>query len=247
MWTRPLCFALLMASAALACGSDANIVGSVELPSDASATPDVSATLEAGADADATATLDAAAIGRYGAAVRGGAEGPACKIPPAVSSVAAGSSCHAVSPWHGLPLVAPCGSYFYEMSCSPGEAAPALSMGCFGIGGDLAGDTSYCCPCEGVSACVSVDLSTYDRSCVSDSDCIAVIGGTLCAGTCACAANAAINIDGQSRYLQTVAAQLSPISLECNGCPPDARVLCIQGLCGYCLGDGLGDFGGCSP
>jgi hypothetical protein len=245
MWARPLCVALLLSSAALACGSDFDTAGRLD-PSDASATPDTTATPEAGADVDATARRDAAAIVKDGAAARGAAALVACRIPPALSGVVAGSSCQPVSPWHGLPLTGPCGSSFYEMSCSR-AAIPEPSMSCFETGGDLAGDTSYCCPCEGVSACVTVDPSTYDRACASDSDCMAVIGGTLCAGACACPANAAINVDGQSRYQQTISV-LPPISFECNGCPPEApRVLCIQGLCTYCPRAALGDFTGCSP
>jgi hypothetical protein len=245
MWTRPLCVVLLLTSAALACGSDASIAASVDPPSDAGAAPDTTATPEAGADADATTTLDAAAIVKDGAAADG-ANGAACKVPPASSSVVSGSSCQAVSPWHGLPQAGPCGSHFYEMSCSQG-ATPDPTMSCFETSADLTGETSYCCPCEGVSACVTVDPSTYDRSCGSDSDCMAVIGGTLCAGSCACPSNAAINVDGQSRYQQTIAA-LPPISFECNGCPPEApRVLCTQGTCTYCPRGALGDYSGCSP
>ena len=239
MWTRSLSVAPLVASAALACGSDANIAGPLD-PSDAA--PDMTATPEAGADVDATARVDAAAVVKGAAA----ADAAACKIPAAASSVVAGSSCQPASPWHGLPLMGLCGSSFYEMSCGQG-ATPDPTMSCFETGSDLAGDSSYCCPCEGVSACVTVDPSTYDRSCGNDADCMAVISGTLCAGACACPANAAINVDGQSRYQQTIAV-LPPISFECNGCPPEApRVLCVQGVCTYCPSGALGDFSDCSP
>jgi hypothetical protein len=241
----PPCVAPLLASAALACGSDASVAGPLD-PSDADTTPDTTATPGAGADVDATARVEAAAIVKDGAVADGGADGPACKIPAAVSSVVAGSSCRPASPWHGLPMVGPCGSSFYEMSCSQGTI-PEPSTSCFETGSDLAGGTSYCCPCEGVSACVTVDPSTYDRSCGSDSDCMAIIGGTLCAGACACPDNAAINVDGHSRYQQAIAV-LPPLSFECNGCPPQApRVLCIQGACTYCPHGALGDFSDCSP
>jgi hypothetical protein len=80
---------------------------------------------------------------------------------------------------------------------------------------------------------VNVDLSTYDRSCGTDSDCVGVFGGKLCAGQCACFADDAINVDGLSRYQQATAAQYPPISYDCNGCSPTARVLCIQGVCTY--------------
>jgi hypothetical protein len=245
MWTRPLCVAALVASAALVYGCQDGVAGSPSTASDAHATPDVTASQDAGADA--TATVDAAAIVECGA-IDSGPDAAACKIPAAASSGEAGASCQPGT-WE-LPGPPPCGSYFYVMNCDP-RATPDSSMGCFGVGYGLDGGTSYCCPCEGVSTCVNVDLSTYDRSCRSDSDCVAVFGGTSCAGTCDCGPNAAINVAGQCRYqssYQQAFATVPPVSFECNGCPPDApRALCIEGVCMYCPRGALGDLDGCSP
>jgi len=78
---------------------------------------------------------------------------------------------------------------------------------------------------------VNVDVSTYDRSCSSDLDCISIWGGVTCPGGCLCAANAAVNVDELARYERTL-APLPPIA--CN-CPvvqaPNA--VCVNGLCTY--------------
>jgi hypothetical protein len=85
-------------------------------------------------------------------------------------------------------------------------------------------------------ACVNVDLSRYDRSCKSNSDCMAVTSGTICRPGCegACP-NAAINVDDKARYFEALAPLqvYGPDPCECGFIPaPDAY--CIQGLCIYC-------------
>lgn len=88
-------------------------------------------------------------------------------------------------------------------------------------------------PCQATeSACVNVDLSTYDRSCRSNSDCIPVVGGMTCPSGCACP-NAAINASGRAHYEQTM-ARLRPVNGDCS-CANDRtpNPVCVQGACTY--------------
>jgi hypothetical protein len=77
--------------------------------------------------------------------------------------------------------------------------------------------------------CVNVDLSTYDLSCKSDSDCIEITSGEICSGSCACGGST-INADGQARYDQ----QLSQVDLAPCGCPAFGVARCITGTCTLC-------------
>jgi hypothetical protein len=89
--------------------------------------------------------------------------------------------------------------------------------------------------------CVTIDLSSYDRSCESDSDCTAVAQGTHCNFDCegACP-NAAINVRGQTCYEQMLPQPypLQPVPFcECGNLPyPLTR--CIDGLCTFCARPG---------
>jgi len=111
-------------------------------------------------------------------------------------------------------------------------AVPESSLGCVEEPAtDTLGDTYYCCPCVGSDAgtgCVNVDLSTYDRSCSSDSDCIAITSGVICPGNWLCS-NATVNADGQRRYEQTIAL-LPPVgpNFHCRRGPPP---VCVRGVC----------------
>jgi hypothetical protein len=77
--------------------------------------------------------------------------------------------------------------------------------------------------------CVYVDLTTYDLSCKSDSDCIQITSGEICSGECTCGGSA-INADGQAQYDQ----QLSEITLAPCGCPAIGVPRCITGTCTLC-------------
>lgn len=104
----------------------------------------------------------------------------------------------------------PCGPRPQEPSCGATADAQALPKGC-----------------------VTIDVSTYDRSCRTDSDCMP-IAITVCPG-CGCP-DAAINVDGRKRYTDTI-AQVPPPSppyLVCN-CPndPAVDVRCDKGACAY--------------
>jgi hypothetical protein len=79
--------------------------------------------------------------------------------------------------------------------------------------------------------CIYIDVTTYDVSCHADSDCIAIAGGMVCNGVCP--PNAAINVDGQTRYDIAVFRQ-GPGSLPGWGssCASAGNARCVQGPCG---------------
>jgi hypothetical protein len=86
------------------------------------------------------------------------------------------------------------------------------------------------------AGCVYVDLSTYDRSCKADSDCIDITPGSICPGSCACG-GAAVNIDGQARYQ----AAIKSVGLGFCQCPIAGPSYCVMGECTHCnLGSGQG-------
>jgi len=80
------------------------------------------------------------------------------------------------------------------------------------------------------SACVDVDLATYDRSCQYSADCIGITPGVLCPGSCTCG-GAAVNVSEQLRYQNTI-LQLGT-STECP-CVAGPAVACIQNECSLC-------------
>jgi hypothetical protein len=94
-------------------------------------------------------------------------------------------------------------------------------------GGDRAdGPTADAGATDG-GLCVNVDLSTYDRSCDTASDCIYIAAGTICSGACACG-NAVVNAAGQARYQQTLAPL--PRGPVCH-CPNEPIPQCVEGEC----------------
>jgi hypothetical protein len=82
--------------------------------------------------------------------------------------------------------------------------------------------------------CVTIDASSFDRSCGNDSECLAVYAGVLCAGyNCICAAGGAINANEQARYEALVASVPAGSGPHC-GCPFLGRAHCLQGQCVFC-------------
>jgi hypothetical protein len=92
--------------------------------------------------------------------------------------------------------------------------------------------------------CNTIDLSWYDRSCLADSDCVAVeVGGGICSGQCFCY-NAAINVRDRACYERSVPPPVVEDAPSCRNCffaadpscdrvyDPPAR--CINGMCTYC-------------
>lgn len=78
--------------------------------------------------------------------------------------------------------------------------------------------------------CVDIDLSSYDRWCHSDSDCMLVRSGVSCPSDCLCP-NAAINVDGRMRYEVTIAPARST-RVVCN-CPNEPAPSCNKGECTF--------------
>jgi len=77
--------------------------------------------------------------------------------------------------------------------------------------------------------CVNVDLSTYDQSCSQASDCIVILTGDVCDGTCGCGGSP-VNISGQARYDQAI----SGVSFAPCGCPAEFPPECVAGQCVIC-------------
>jgi hypothetical protein len=90
--------------------------------------------------------------------------------------------------------------------------------------------------------CVTVDLSTYDHSCVTDNDCTLARGGTICTDQCSCGSTP-INVSGEARY-QTALAGLQLEDCQC-GFPGVLR--CVENSCTLCTGDLENDPPGCRP
>jgi hypothetical protein len=83
------------------------------------------------------------------------------------------------------------------------------------------------------ATCVNIDVSTYDTSCQTDSDCINVSAGKICSGyNCLCG-GATINADGQARYNAALASVEAGPGPYC-GCPYFGRPRCLQAQCVYC-------------
>jgi hypothetical protein len=86
-------------------------------------------------------------------------------------------------------------------------------------------------PNSDAASCVTIDVSTYDRSCQQASDCVTISAGTFCDGECGCGGST-INADGQSRY----AAQLASITQGDCFCPNEPTPECIENVCTICTG-----------
>jgi hypothetical protein len=83
------------------------------------------------------------------------------------------------------------------------------------------------------ATCVDIDVSTYDRSCQTDSDCINVSAGMICSGyNCLCG-GAAINAGEQDRY-NAALASVQPGPGPYCGCPYFGRPRCLKAQCVYC-------------
>ncbi len=79
------------------------------------------------------------------------------------------------------------------------------------------------------SACVDVDLATYDQSCQSASDCMGITAGVLCPRACTCG-GAAVNVAERLRY-QTTVARLGTLACPCAAPAP---IACVQNRCTVC-------------
>jgi hypothetical protein len=141
-----------------------------------------------------------------------------CCLAPAAAedaSVSAGALCAAAG---GQCLVGGvCASVTTDQSCGPG-ADCCLDVTC-------APDVHYDIPPKG---------SSYDQSCTTDSDCLAVGFGDACL-VCeiGCVANAAISKSAEAQYRSDV-AKTPANGVDC-GCPEElpGGPCCIGGMCQF--------------
>jgi hypothetical protein len=97
--------------------------------------------------------------------------------------------------------------------------------GCSDLDAQMSPDSS---PLDG-GQCIDIDLSTYDQSCVTSSDCIEITSGLICQGNCSCGGST-INQSGQSRYDQAI----NSIVTEDCPCSFNGGPKCLQGECVMC-------------
>jgi hypothetical protein len=212
----------------LGCGSRADIADVLRGLNDGGAGADATATPDAGSMQDATAIVDAGDIAEDDAA---GTDWTSCAVPPTALGIGVGraSSCFVATAGVFEHAASRCRSAEYPMYCFATQAPPSSSLGCHGVMA-VDGGVYYCCPCADAGpACVNVDLSTYDRSCSRDSECmtISTTGIACCIGSCSAAA---INADSGARYWQAIAGLPS---CGLSGCPNDQGPACIHGMCTY--------------
>ena len=146
-------------------------------------------------------------------------------IPDINSGAALGKAC-----W-------PEGAYCTDEACDPcTQNCPAVS--CMNGVWKQAVNTALCTADAGTQ-CGEIDGSSFDQSCQSDSDCVAVTAGTFCAGAAQCLCGVdAINAKDQSQYqqqLSAIEAQNPPGPGGCN-CPFFGKPRCIAGHCQMCGG-----------
>jgi len=88
-------------------------------------------------------------------------------------------------------------------------------------------------PAADASLCVDIDPSSYDTSCRTDSDCVLINGGRICAGYDCLCGNATINVSGRARYETVFNAIPLGAGPRCS-CPALNTPHCIQGACILC-------------
>jgi hypothetical protein len=80
------------------------------------------------------------------------------------------------------------------------------------------------------SACVDIDLSTYDQSCNVPTDCILIQTGEVCSGQCSCGGSP-VSASEQSRWEEAT----SGIMFSACNCPAEFPIECRQ------IGQGVGN------
>ena len=93
------------------------------------------------------------------------------------------------------------------------------------LDGEVA-DTRSDVSTDDASACVDIDLSTYDTSCMLASDCVDITAGELCSGSCRCGGSA-VNQSEQARYDKATAG----LRLGLCPCPAELPPLCVGNKC----------------
>ncbi len=80
------------------------------------------------------------------------------------------------------------------------------------------------------SPCV-VRASTYDQTCTSAADCVAVFDGNVCSAQCRCQ-NSGINRSDLARYQANFPHADGGLACPC----PAQMIACLSGLCAPCNG-----------
>jgi hypothetical protein len=119
------------------------------------------------------------------------------------------------------PANTTCDVYF----CPTTAPTYATSCSC-GSDGQWVGLCAASCPAE---TCVDIDLSTYDTACTKASDCITILAGEVCSGSCDCF-GPAVSASEQSRYDQAVSGI---VFAECP-CVSPGPLECVAGTCVLC-------------
>jgi hypothetical protein len=81
------------------------------------------------------------------------------------------------------------------------------------------------------SACVDINLASYDQSCKKTSDCISITSGEICSGQCNCGGST-INKSGEGQYESAI----SGLTLEDCPCVEEGSPTCVLGMCVMCGG-----------
>ena len=108
---------------------------------------------------------------------------------------------------------------------------PVAFAACGGRALEQGGGAPDSGPNTDAATCVTVDVSTYDRSCTRASDCITISAGTLCDGDCRCGGST-VNADGMAAYDSAT----SSLSLGDCFCPSTPAPQCIDNQCTICTG-----------
>jgi len=177
---------------------------------------------------DATATVqdDAMLEGGSNADVPGAA---VCHVPESVAALPMPGCAVALPPYNSG-----CGASEFAVGCGESVSFTPPEE-CFDPYPFCNGGPGYCCPCLGAdagAACVNIDPSSYDRSCRSDSDCVLMTSGSICAPRGCLCPNAAINVNDWNGYWQAVSAlPQSPAPCRCGDSFDSPRAVCSHGVC----------------
>jgi hypothetical protein len=125
------------------------------------------------------------------------------------------------------------------------DASACVAAGGFCASGDVSGcrigpqdcgfPGGFCCdpiiPYEGCHD-GGIKASSYDQSCTSDSDCVAVAEGDSCLACAFSCPNAVINPGALAKYRSDIAsAPHAAFALACFGCPIVTGPCCLGGSC----------------
>jgi hypothetical protein len=144
-----------------------------------------------------------------------------------VNQAAAGrinSELPAMAPGLGCACGAPAGLTCIQGQC--GFRSPDWDAGEPDSGAEDAGDGGGVEGGPDASTCVDVPYSDFSTSCNVPSDCVVILVGEVCDGTCGCLGSP-INIAGETQYDEMIAG----ITFAECACPGQAAPDCVAGTC----------------